>query len=420
MAKTTTRAFRRDKAQVPVQGRGAGNPKKKLLYLAVCAPDLEVTGATVRMGAFVKHLSRFYDITLVNMTGSGYRVDPEIEERSRARQNGLRVNERVEVQFSQLGYFLFSPSLYRHADQQLESSAFSYLLADYGLAALYGTMLSRRHGIPLIYSSHNIEFQKYLGQSKTDFRRGLLAPYVYWAERAACRAAKLVVAISESDRDEYAKWVEPGKIEVIPQGFDSQVWSPFYAPPPVSPSVVLFFGNFRLEHNREAARYIIKEIVPALTRMQSDVKFQLVGADPPTDLHALNVEYPGFVDDLAPYLRRANLVIAPMPFGFGMSTKIVSALAFGKRVLATPEGAGAIPRKYPGLTVAPLEAFPQKIIELLATGQVLDAGGFEALCNDFAWPRLIARLYQRIEEQCASPDFGEQLMKKGTGELSWQ
>jgi glycosyltransferase involved in cell wall biosynthesis len=79
----------------------------------------------------------------------------------------------------------------------------------------------------LIYSSHNVEYQKYREQGKSDIRRGVLAPYVYWAERAACRAARLVVAISASDRTEYAKWVEPEKIEVIPQGFDAEAWNPF-------------------------------------------------------------------------------------------------------------------------------------------------------------------------------------------------
>jgi glycosyltransferase involved in cell wall biosynthesis len=407
MTEAAVRVLSGDEARVSAHGVEPANTRKKLLYLAVCDPDLQVTGATVRMGAFVKHLGEFYDVTLVNMNGSGYRVAPEVEERSRDTENRLGVTQRVRVEFSLPGYFLFSPTLYRHVDRLLKTTSFDYLLVDYGLAAIYGALFVIRYGIPMIYSSHNVEYQKYLEQSKTDPRRGVLAPYVYWAERAACRAASLVVAISDSDRSAYAKWVEPEKIEVIPQGFDAGKWNPCYTPPPDSPPVVLFFGNFRLEHNRGAARHIIEEIVPRVTRLRSDVKFQLVGAEPPTDLQAPNVEYPGFVDDLAPYLRRANLVIAPMPFGFGMSTKIVSALAFGKRVLATPQGAGAIPRRYLGLTVAPLDAFPQKIVELLATIPALDGGGgFEALCNDFAWPRLIARLYQRIEEQCARPDLG--------------
>ncbi|HEV8456485.1 MAG TPA: hypothetical protein VGQ24_16450, partial [Gemmatimonadales bacterium] len=74
---------------------GAAGPRKHLLYLAVCDPDLEVTGATVRMGAFVKQLGRFYDVTLVHMAGSGYRVDAEVEERFRDRTNRLGVIRRV-------------------------------------------------------------------------------------------------------------------------------------------------------------------------------------------------------------------------------------------------------------------------------------------------------------------------------------
>ena len=393
------------------------NVKKKLLYLAVCDPDLQVTGATVRMGAFVRHLGEFYDVTLINMTGSGYRVVPEIEERYLDRQSRLGVSQRIQVEFSLPGYFLFSPTLYRHADRLLRTGSFAGLFVDYGLAAIYGTLFARRYGIPMVYSSHNIEYQKYLEQSKTDPRRAVLAPYVYWAERAACRAARLVVAISESDRGEYAKLVGLEKIEVIPQGFDAESSDPFYTPPPPSPAVVLFVGNFRLEHNREAARLIVEELLPRVARARPDVKFQLVGADLPMHLQSSRVEYPGFVEDLAPYLRRANLVIAPMPFGFGMSTKIVSALAFGKMVLATPQGAGAIPRRYRRLVVAPVGEFPDKIVELLTTGPAVETDGFSDLCEEFAWPNLMARLYRRIEKGCSRSDL---VNKKGSEELSWQ
>ena len=374
--------------------------KKRLLYLAVCDPDLQVTGATVRMGAFVTHLRRFYDVTLVHMGGSGHRVEADIEERFRDRDNRLGVAQRVRVEFSRMGYFLLSPTLYRQADLLLKSRPFDYLLADYGLAAIYGKLLTRRHGIPLIYSSHNVEYRMYLGLGRFDARRAVLAPYVYWAERAACRVAKLVVTISEKDGREYAKWISPEKIAVVPQGFDPAVSNPFYDPPPRSTPVVLFVGNFHSESNRQAARKIVTDIVPAVIRARPGVKFQLIGAEPPPDLAGANVECPGFVDDLAPYFRRANLVIAPMPFAHGMATKIVTALAFGKTVLATPEGAGAISRKYRQLAVAPLEAFPGTIVDLLATRSPVDGGEFSALCEEFAWSNLISRLHQRIEEPC--------------------
>src|SRR5687767_10646834 len=104
----------------------AAGQKKKLLYLAVCDPDLEVTGATLRMGAFVKHLGRIYDTTLVHMDGAGYHVDPQVVERFYDRTNRLGVSRRVRVSFSQPGYFLFSPTLYRKASRLLRTERFDY------------------------------------------------------------------------------------------------------------------------------------------------------------------------------------------------------------------------------------------------------------------------------------------------------
>jgi len=373
--------------------------RKKMLYLAVCDPDLQVTGATVRMGAFVSHLSRYYDITLVNMAGSGHPVAPEIENRFHDRNNQLGVVRRVRVKFSRTGYFLISPTLYRETDNLLKSGSFDFLLADYGLAAVYGKFFASRYQIPLIYSSHNVEYRMYFDLSKYDLRRRLLAPYVYWAERAACRAAKLVVTISEQDRMEYTKWIPRERIEVIPQGFEPESCNPFYEAPPRSPEVVLFIGSFRSETNRQAARQIVNKILPHVIQSRPNTKFQLIGANPPEDLKGPNVECTGFVDDLAPYLRRANLVIAPMPFAHGMATKIVLALAFGKTVLATPEAVGAISRKYRQLVVSQLEAFPSTIMHLLSRRPSVDATQFAALCEEFAWQNSIARLHRRMEQR---------------------
>jgi hypothetical protein len=162
---------------------------------------------------------------------------------------------------------------------------------------------------------------------------------------------------------------------------------------------VLFIGIFRSETNRQAALQIVNQILPQVIPARPDTKFQLIGANPPEDLKGPNVECTGFVDDLAPYLRRANLVIAPMPFAHGMATKIVLALAFGKTVLATPQAVGAISQKYRQLVVSQLEAFPSTIVQLLARRPSVDATEFAALCEEFAWQNSIARLYLRMEER---------------------
>jgi glycosyltransferase involved in cell wall biosynthesis len=158
----------------------------------------------------------------------------------------------------------------------------------------------------------------------------------------------------------------------------------------------------------------VREILPEVLRARPEIKFQLIGANPPSDLKAPNVECPGFVDDLGPYLRRANLIIAPMPFAHGMATKIILAMAFGKTVLTTPEGAGSISRNYRQIVLAPLDAFPATILQLLKTRPAVDAAQFGDLCHEYAWPNLIARLYRRMEECCAQPTFIPRLQPTGS------
>lgn len=369
--------------------------KKKILYLALCDPDLSVTGVTVRMGAFVRHLSEHYDITLVNMTGSGHKAKPLPGPTSIDKA----VTHRVQVPFSQAGYFLFSRQLYRAAKQLLEENTYDYLVADYGLAAVYGVLLSKRYHLPLLYFSSNVEYRMYLELGRHDLRRLLLMPYVYWAEKTACRRAYRVVTVSERDRYAYAKWTKLNKIISIPQGFNPKEMNPFYSAPPDKRPVVLFTGSFRDENNRQAARYIAKELAPQVAKVIPDVVFQLVGSDPPKDLAGPTVECLGFVENITPVVRRATVVVAPMPFGHGISTKVVMSLAYGKAVLTTPQVAGGMPREYEQLRVAPIEQFAQKLIEMLKMALVVSDRGFETLCQDLAWPDLIERLHFRIEHQ---------------------
>ena len=131
--------------------------RKKLLFLSMNDPDLESNGSTVRAGAFVKYLAQRYDVSLVHMGGAGHEVAPEIENRFRDHENRIGLRERTRVDFTRLGYFVFSPALYRAAGALLAKERFDYLLADYGLSAVYGHRLARRFRIPLIYNSCNVE-----------------------------------------------------------------------------------------------------------------------------------------------------------------------------------------------------------------------------------------------------------------------
>jgi glycosyltransferase involved in cell wall biosynthesis len=366
----------------------------------------------VRAGAFVRYFARHYDVSLVHFAGAGHEVAPEIEERFRDHDNRIGLRDRIRIDFSRLGYFVFSPALYRAACGLLDREPFDYIFADYGLSAVYGRRLARRYRTPLIYNSCNVEYHAYRDLARHEPRRAVLLPYVYWAEKGACREAKLVITISEADRQAYERWISADKIRVIPQGFDPESCHPFYASPPREPAVVLFVGNYRADPNREAAIDVVRNILPEVVSQRPDVVFQFIGDAPPAllELAGPNAEFLGFVDDPTRQWQRANLVISPVPVAHGMATKIIMGLGYGKPVLTTPEGIGAIPRRYRQLHVVPRAEFARKILELLDTAPAVDSSDFDMLCHDFGWPRLLERVHDSIEELCASgarPGQGE-------------
>lgn len=375
--------------------------RKKLLYLAMCDPDLLVNGVTVRMGAFVKYLGRYYDITLVNMTGAGYRVAPSIQARYANQCHGTGVINRISISFSKFGYFLFSRKLYQTACQLLKQEKFDLLLADYGIAAVYGSLLSSRYKVPLIYCSSNVEYQWYFSIAKKDPRRLLLAPYVYWAERKACENASLVTTVSEQDRESYSKWIPKDKIVVIPQGFDPEQIHPTYKPLDNSAPVIIFIGSFGDKNNLIAAEYIIEQVVPKVVEVFPEAKFQFIGSKPPENLNHKNVEWTGFVDELEPYFQSANLLLAPMTYAPGISTKVALGLAYGKTVVATPQTLKTLSKSYRQLHSATLAEFADKVIELLTNPpEPITEEEFKLICQDFAWPGLMEQLFQKIEQHC--------------------
>ncbi len=117
------------------------------------------------------------------------------------------VASKTCIPYSQRGYFLFSPDLYRAAAERLKRERYDYIICDYGLAAVYGLLLSRRFRTPFIYSSHNIEYRANLGKAREDPRRWPLALYMYVAEKMAVKQARCVVAITPADADAYARWI---------------------------------------------------------------------------------------------------------------------------------------------------------------------------------------------------------------------
>jgi glycosyltransferase involved in cell wall biosynthesis len=110
---------------------------------------------------------------------------------------------------------------------------------------------------------------------------------------------------------------------------------------------VLLSGNLGYRPTIEAAIWFSRRVWPELTRAVPGVRWLLVGARPARVIRNLarlpNVEVHGDVPDVARFLARATVAIAPMTIGSGIPMKVVEAWSAGVPVVADPwaaEGLG--------------------------------------------------------------------------------
>ena len=370
--------------------------KKKMLYISVYDPHVPYTGAGSRGGEFVTNLAKTFDVDLIYLEGSGHAGDLTLEDKFEWRVKG--VGKKLKLPFSLRNYFIFSKQMLLEAESFISQKKYNVILCDYGLSAIYGLKLKKKYDIPFVYCSHNLEFRQYLGKAKKDKRRYVLVPWVYRAEKDGVQKCDLLVPISEEDADYYTRWTNRDKMHVVPQCFNEEIFNPFYEPPHNNPKIVLFFGNYNISTNRDAVYAARDKVVDQVVAKYPDVKFQFIGANPPTDIQHPNMEFLGFVDSIADYVKNCDVMISPILDGWGMPTKIIESLACGKPIVATETASRAVPKKYKTLKVVDINDFADAVVEALKENNPVDDCDFELLKQEFIWAGAINKLAERIEQ----------------------
>jgi glycosyltransferase involved in cell wall biosynthesis len=105
---------------------------------------------------------------------------------------------------------------------------------------------------------------------------------------------------------------------------------------------ILFTGTFSHLPNRDAARWLAREIMPAVTATVPGARLRIVGSSPPREVLALagpQIDVIADAPSIEPHLAAASVVLAPVRSGGGMRMKVLESLARGKAVVTTPLGA---------------------------------------------------------------------------------
>jgi len=154
-------------------------------------------------------------------------------------------------------------------------------------------------------------------------------------ELALLRAVDTTWVVSEFERRLLAQIEPSASVEVVSNIHAIAADTPGFA----DRKDLVFVGSFRHLPNVDAARWLVKEILPIVRCALPTVRLQLVGADAPESVLALagepGVDLRGHVPDLEGLLDRARMSLAPLRFGAGIKGKVNQSLARGLPVVAT-------------------------------------------------------------------------------------
>jgi glycosyltransferase involved in cell wall biosynthesis len=206
--------------------------------------------------------------------------------------------------------------------------------------------LARRYGgrARILYSVADLHHLRLARQADVEARPELLTQsrQLRLAECSAAIAADAVITHSTAEAGWLRQTVQHANVHVIP-----------WAVPPRPTRVpwaerrgIAFIGNFRFAPNRDAAAFLVGQIMPKVWRADPSIDCLLVGASMPEEVRKLagpRVRALGYLADLADVFARVRLTVAPLRFGAGVKGKVLESLAAGVPCVMTPiaaEGLG--------------------------------------------------------------------------------
>ena len=188
-------------------------------------------------------------------------------------------------------------------------------------------------------------------------------------------------------------------VTLVPNGVDTDYFNATHYPLSTTHSIC-FTGNMAYAPNVDAARWLVKEIMPLVWKQcPYGITVLIAGANPKPAVKALagpKVTVSGRLDDIRTAYASAKMFVAPMRIGSGMQNKLLEAMAMRLPCVTTtlaadPLGATAWEHLLVGDTAEQLADLIVKLgIEELHDS-IADAG-HRFVQEHYSWPAAVAPL----------------------------
>lgn len=386
----------------------------KLLWVktgGLLPPD---TGGKIRSYQILKQLARQHDITLFtyysrhaddeHLRGPGFfsRIVtvplPLPAYRSLAEYANYGRLLFTGHAYSIEKYFAY-PELRRTFEDLLRSTEFDGIVCDFIFPA---PLIDWASPCPKILFTHNVESQVWERHLKVTtnplwrFVYKLESKALARAETSYVKLADHVLAVSDNDRDFFARYVDPSRLSVIPTGVDTEYFQP--SGQPEQSDTTVFTGSMDWMPNEDGVAYFVDKVFPLIQREVPQAAFWAVGRRPPRRIQALassNVVVTGAVDDIRPYLAKASVCVVPLRSGSGTRIKIFEAMAMGKAIVSTTLGAEGLPVRHgKNIILADDPAdFAREVVSLFSNAarrRELGDAARQLVERNYGWPSVAA------------------------------
>lgn len=273
--------------------------------------------------------------------------------------------------------------------------------------------LPARLPCPLVLFTHNVEaeiWRRHADTAAGALRRRLLGGQ--WKrmarfERDALARADLVLAVSETDRETFARQY-PGAlrhpVHVVQTGVDTSYFVP--APGSAADPHLVFTGSMDWLPNEDGMTWFVREVLPIIRAAEPRTTLSIIGRAPTRAVQALGrdpaIEVTGRVDDVRPHMARGTLYVVPLRIGGGTRLKIFEAMAMGKAVVSTAVGAEGLPVT-PGrdlLLADGADGFARAVLDLLRDRerrQQLERAARDLVVRHYDWSAVAHQLEDALE-----------------------
>jgi sugar transferase (PEP-CTERM/EpsH1 system associated) len=276
---------------------------------------------------------------------------------------------------------------------------------------MYLDILPREMRNRTVWMLHDIDWKKFDQISQLEskparkLRIWLHSRMMRWWEPRYAERFQRCITVSESDRTLLMDANPRIKVEVVPNGVDTNFYQPMSFKSTEIP-VLLFVGDMSYLPCVDAMVYFCQEVLPLIRLEIPNVEMWIVGINPKPEVKQLEgngIYVTGRVKDVRPYYEKSTVCVVPLRAGSGTRLKILEAMALKRPIVSTLigcEGLDVINGEH--LFIADrAEEFAEKTSYLLSNEkarQQIASQARELVVNHYDWDVIAKRLMKIYEE----------------------